>query len=161
MRSSCTIYLCVACACAAGRNQACCAEALPSWWVTVQDEVHGTIGQADGCAADWAGCTATPLLQDVRTARWCWLSGDDKYAGSTLSEAVLSPSGTARCQSNLMASQQQPLFLQGKDSVEGYFPSGKWYSLFDNSTLDASDGGRRMTVELPLGEVGVHVKVNC
>ena len=60
---------------------------------------------------------------------------------------------------NLGASQQ-PLPLQGADSVEGYFPSGKWYSLFDNSTLDASGGGRRFTLQLPLGEVGVHVKVN-
>ena len=59
-----------------------------------------------------------------------------------------------------MASQQQPLFLQGKDSVEGYFPSGKWYSLFDNSTLDASDGGRRMTLELPICEYGGHVNVS-
>ena len=44
--------------------------------------------------------------------------------------------------------------------MEGYFPSGKWYNLFDNSTLDASGGGRPFTLELPLGEVGVHVKVN-
>ena len=46
------------------------------------------------------------------------------------------------------------------DSVVGYFPFGKWYNLFDNSTLDASGGGRKFTLELPLGEVGVHVKVN-
>ena len=77
----------------------------------------------------------------------------------TLSEAVLSPSRTAGCRSNLDASQQ-PLVLQGADSVEGYFPSGKWYSLFDNSTLDASGGGRAFTLQLPLGEVGVHAKVS-
>ena len=31
-----------------------------------------------------------------------------------------------------------------------------WYNLFDNSTLHAGRSGRDVTLNLPLGEVGVH-----
>lgn len=40
--------------------------------------------------------------------------------------------------------------------MTGYFPAGRWYNLFDNSTLLADSSGRDVTLTLPLGEVGVH-----
>ena len=51
---------------------------------------------------------------------------------------------------------QHQLWLQGARNVTGYFPAGKWYNLFDNSTLHAGSSGRNVTLSLPLGEVGVH-----
>ena len=47
--------------------------------------------------------------------------------------------------------------LQGRDSVQGYFPAGTWYSLMGGPTVDASEAGRPLTLKAPLGEVPVHV----
>eukprot|EP00891_Asterochloris_glomerata_P007647 jgi/Astpho2/7647/e_gw1.00115.13.1_t len=49
-----------------------------------------------------------------------------------------------------------PVVEKGARNVTGYFPAGKWYSLFDNSSLLADGSGRDVTLTLPLGEVGVH-----
>lgn len=49
------------------------------------------------------------------------------------------------------------LRVQGEVKRQAYFPQGKWYSLFDNSTIDASEGGRSETLELPLGQLGLHM----
>ena len=46
--------------------------------------------------------------------------------------------------------------MQGATKRQGYFPKGKWYDLFDNSTIDAHDGGKSVTLDLPMGQVGVH-----
>ena len=48
-------------------------------------------------------------------------------------------------------------YLQGASKREGYFPKGKWYNLFDNTTIDAHEGGRSVTLDLPMGHVGVHM----
>ena len=47
--------------------------------------------------------------------------------------------------------------MQGRDSVQGYFPAGTWYSLMGGPTVDASKAGRPVTLKAPLGEVPVHV----
>ena len=47
--------------------------------------------------------------------------------------------------------------LQGATKREGYFPKGKWYNLFDNTTIDAHAGGKSVTLDLPMGQVGVHM----
>ena len=47
--------------------------------------------------------------------------------------------------------------MQGKDSVQGYFPAGTWYSLMGSLTVDASEAGRPVTLRAPLGDVPVHV----
>ncbi len=47
--------------------------------------------------------------------------------------------------------------LQGQTKREGYFPKGKWYNLFDNTTIDAHDEGKSVTLDLPMGHVGVHM----
>ena len=52
---------------------------------------------------------------------------------------------------------QEEAALQGRDSVQGYFPAGTWYSLMGGPTVDASEAGRPVTLKAPLGEVPVHV----
>lgn len=47
--------------------------------------------------------------------------------------------------------------VQGQTKREGYFPKGKWYSLFDNTTIDAHDEGKSAALDLPMGHVGVHM----
>lgn len=47
--------------------------------------------------------------------------------------------------------------VQGTDKRQAYFPQGKWHNLFDNSTVEASDGGKLVTLELPVGQVAVHM----
>ena len=47
--------------------------------------------------------------------------------------------------------------MQGKTKREGYFPKGKWYNLFDNTTIDTHDGGKSVTLDLPMGHVGAHM----
>lgn len=47
--------------------------------------------------------------------------------------------------------------LQGTTKREGFFPEGKWYNLFDNTTVDTHDGGKLVTLDLPMGHVGVHM----
>ncbi len=47
--------------------------------------------------------------------------------------------------------------MQGQTKREGYFPKGKWYNLFDNTTIDAHDEGKSVTLDLPMGHVGVHM----
>lgn len=50
-----------------------------------------------------------------------------------------------------------PILDQGATKREGYFPKGKWYNLFDNTTIDAHAGGKSVTLDLPMGHVGVHM----
>ena len=38
-----------------------------------------------------------------------------------------------------------------------YFPSGTWYSLTGHPTVDASDKGETLELDVPLGKVAVHV----
>ncbi len=47
--------------------------------------------------------------------------------------------------------------VQGQTKREGYFPKGKWYNLFDNTTIDAHDEGKSVILDLPTGHVGVHM----
>ena len=47
--------------------------------------------------------------------------------------------------------------VQGQTKREGYFPKGKWYNLFDNTTIDAHADGKSVTLDLPMGHVGVHM----
>lgn len=53
--------------------------------------------------------------------------------------------------------QQAGLSVQGQTKREGYFPKGLWYNLFDNTTIDTHDGGKSVTLDLPMGHVGVHM----
>ncbi|DBA69878.1 TPA: hypothetical protein ACH3X2_012378 [Trebouxia sp. C0005] len=50
-----------------------------------------------------------------------------------------------------------PILDEGQTKREGYFPKGKWYSLFDNTTIDAHDEGKSAALDLPMGHVGVHM----
>ena len=48
---------------------------------------------------------------------------------------------------------------QGATQVTGYFPQGKWYSLWDDkSSVDASRGGTSQTLKAPLGDIPIHVR---
>lgn len=47
--------------------------------------------------------------------------------------------------------------MQGETKRKGYFPKGLWYNLFDNTTVDAHDGGKSVMLDLPMGHVGVHM----
>lgn len=47
--------------------------------------------------------------------------------------------------------------MQGETKREAYFPRGKWYNLFDNTTIDTQDAGKSVTLDLPMGHVGVHM----
>lgn len=51
-----------------------------------------------------------------------------------------------------------PVLVQGADKVEGYFPQGKWFSLFDNSLIDASAGGVLQMLPTPLMDTNVHAR---
>ena len=51
-----------------------------------------------------------------------------------------------------------PVLLEGATSVEGYFPRGLWYSLFDDSLIDASTEGMLQLLETPLLETNAHVR---
>ncbi|KAL0022358.1 hypothetical protein WJX77_003500 [Trebouxia sp. C0004] len=50
-----------------------------------------------------------------------------------------------------------PILNEGQTKRKGYFPKGKWYNLFDNTTIDAHDEGTSVTLDLPMGHVGVHM----
>lgn len=47
--------------------------------------------------------------------------------------------------------------MQGQTKREGYFPKGLWYNLFDNTTIDTHGGSKSVTLDLPMGHVGVHM----
>ncbi|KAL0030915.1 hypothetical protein WJX79_000844 [Trebouxia sp. C0005] len=47
-----------------------------------------------------------------------------------------------------------PILDEGQTKREGYFPKGKWYSLFDNTTIDAHDEGKSAALDLPMGHTG-------
>lgn len=47
--------------------------------------------------------------------------------------------------------------MQGVDKVRAYFPQGKWYSAFDHSEVDASEGGKHAVLDAPLGDIPVHI----
>lgn len=47
--------------------------------------------------------------------------------------------------------------MQGVDKVRAYFPQGKWYSAFDHSEVDASEGGKHVVLDAPLGAIPVHI----
>ena len=48
-----------------------------------------------------------------------------------------------------------PVLDQGSTSVTGYFPSGYWYSLFDDSVVKSV--GQSVTLATPLESINVHV----
>lgn len=41
-----------------------------------------------------------------------------------------------------------PIVHQGMTSTEAYFPAGMWYSLYDYTAVDASNGSRNVTVQV-------------
>ena len=47
--------------------------------------------------------------------------------------------------------------VQGAKEVKAYFPQGRWYSAFDHSEVDASEGGKHVVLEAPLGKIPVHI----
>ena len=47
--------------------------------------------------------------------------------------------------------------LQGEDKVVAYFPSGTWYGLTGHPTVDAPETGQTLELDVPLGDVAVHV----
>ncbi len=87
------------------------------------------------CSVQLAGARLTPCMRKIL------LQGTGRY------DAVW----CAVC-----SCSQPSLWLQGAQIVTGYFPAGKWYNLFDNSSLLAHGSGSDVTLTLPLGEVGVH-----
>ena len=44
------------------------------------------------------------------------------------------------------------------DQVTAYFPPGVWYSLWDDSVIDAGHEGTTKTLVVPLGDVPVHAQ---
>ena len=50
-----------------------------------------------------------------------------------------------------------PVVSEGATSVTGYFPQGVWYSLFDDSVIDASEAGLYATLETPLTATNAHI----
>ena len=51
-----------------------------------------------------------------------------------------------------------PVLKEGALSVVGYFPTGVWYSLLDDTMIDTSLGGRFVTLETPLLTTNVHAR---
>lgn len=52
-----------------------------------------------------------------------------------------------------------PVLKEGALSVEGYFPTGVWYSLLDDTMIDTTTtGGRFVNLETPLLTTNVHVR---
>lgn len=51
-----------------------------------------------------------------------------------------------------------PVLTQGATSVKGYFPQSKWYSLTDNSLVDASQEGKFVELQTELTATNVHVR---
>ena len=51
-----------------------------------------------------------------------------------------------------------PVLVEGGTEVEGYFPRGKWYSLFDDSLVDASTQGVLKILDTPLLSTNVHAR---
>lgn len=51
-----------------------------------------------------------------------------------------------------------PVLQEGASSVEGYFPLGKWYSLFDDLLIDATSQGIVVGLETPLLQTNAHVR---
>ena len=51
-----------------------------------------------------------------------------------------------------------PVLTKGATSVEGYFPSSRWYSLLDDSYIDSSEGGLYATLVTPLTSTNVHAR---
>ncbi|GAB4817380.1 hypothetical protein N2152v2_004426 [Parachlorella kessleri] len=51
-----------------------------------------------------------------------------------------------------------PVLEEGANAVEGYFPAGRWYSLWDKQdVVDAREGGRTVKLDAPLGTIPVHM----
>jgi alpha-glucosidase (family GH31 glycosyl hydrolase) len=55
-----------------------------------------------------------------------------------------------------------PVITQGATSVSAYFPAGLWYAItaseFSSVPIDATAGGKFVTLSTPLTEVNVHVR---
>uniref|UniRef100_A0A0D9WT76 alpha-glucosidase n=1 Tax=Leersia perrieri TaxID=77586 RepID=A0A0D9WT76_9ORYZ len=50
-----------------------------------------------------------------------------------------------------------PVLEPGATTVTGYFPAGRWFSLYDFSLAVAGNSGRRVTLAAPADTVNVHV----
>lgn len=51
-----------------------------------------------------------------------------------------------------------PVLVEGATSVEGYFPMGKWYSLFDTYLINSPEGGLFKEMNTPLMDTNVHMR---
>jgi alpha-glucosidase len=51
-----------------------------------------------------------------------------------------------------------PVLLEGATSVEGHFPRGLWYSLFDDSLIDAGSEGLLKVLDTPLLSTNAHAR---
>jgi alpha-glucosidase (family GH31 glycosyl hydrolase) len=51
-----------------------------------------------------------------------------------------------------------PVLTMGATSVNGYFPTGVWYSLLNSAFIDSSAGGQSVVLDTPLEETNVHVR---
>lgn len=51
-----------------------------------------------------------------------------------------------------------PVLTEGAREVTGYFPKAVWYSLFDDSVIDASAAGKVLTLPTPLTATNAHVR---
>lgn len=41
-----------------------------------------------------------------------------------------------------------PILRRGANSTQAYFPPGLWYSLYDDSVVNTTSGGRNVTVRV-------------
>ena len=51
-----------------------------------------------------------------------------------------------------------PVITRGATAVDGYFPTGLWYSLFDSALIDSTDGGQFVILITPLEKTNVHAR---
>mmetsp|Transcript_12012 Transcript_12012/g.26740 ORF Transcript_12012/g.26740 Transcript_12012/m.26740 type:complete len:320 (+) Transcript_12012:202-1161(+) len=54
-----------------------------------------------------------------------------------------------------------PVLEQGATAVEGFFPEGLWYSLFDQTVIDSTDGGTFLSLPTLLTATNAHLRGGC